>query len=169
MSQCLKCWSRWKDQNRCSHPENHWLWIISAAFWCLRLLSRLFVHHEHLGRWLGYQLTIFQLLLGDGCFSWEVIWSFVHIPKVLWTPKVNITALGGGLSPLLLVLLTFFQVIILPFLRTAFVSFLNLFLYIKRNNFQENCEILLPFCLQYVCDLRSLKEKNYGWIWPASA
>lgn len=115
-------------------------------------------------RWLGYQLTVFQL--GERRFSWEVIWSFVHISKVLWSPKLpwrNFLLYFWFFGP-------FSRPLSFLSLRTAFVPFLNLFLYIQRNNFQENCEILLPFCFQYVCDLRSLKEKKiYDWIWPASA
>lgn len=53
------------------------------------------------------------------------------------------------------------------FLRTASVPFLNLFLYIERNDFQENCEIFLPFSFLYVWDLRSLKEKKL-WLGLAS-
>lgn len=134
--------------------RNHWLWIISAAFWCLHLLSRFSSTREHLERWLGYQLTVFQL--GDRRFSWEVIWSFVHISKILWSPKLpwrNFLLYFWFFGP-------FPRPLSFLSLRTAFVPFLNLFLYIQRNNFQENCEILLPFCFQYVCDLRSLKEKK---------
>lgn len=105
------------------------------------------------GDWDIHQLTSFCSVETDT--SLERWLEVLFISPRLCGPQKSVE----GFSPLLLVSSAFFIPLSFLFLRTAFVPFLNFFLYIERNDLHENWEILLPFSFQYVCDLRSLKEK----------
>lgn len=150
MFQCLKCWSTLSNQNRCSLPGNHWLSILSAPFWHLHLLSPFASTWEHLGGVTATSASadVFQLLLRLRCDAWEVAWRFVHSSKVLWSPKVNTTALEGH-SPLLLVLLPFqscypsFFLELLPCLFS--ISSSTLKETISKKTVRSSC--LFPFCM----------------------
>lgn len=91
---------------------------------------------------------VFQLLLRLRCDAWEVAWRFVHSSKVLWSPKVNTTALEGH-SPLLLVLLPFpscypsFFLELLPCLFS--ISSSTLKETISKKTVRSSC--LFPFCM----------------------